>query len=263
MTGALPATGAPPALTFLAATSLPVTSSAPRGGDPATFRGMARPGGRVARSLRSAAVVAGAVGLALSAAGCAGTASAASRPVGVLAFRPVDCMLPLARRVAHPVPVGRAVCAAADPAAIASTPPAGALPARTVLLPEGPGLFPGSPARWVLGPADLSGRLLRRVVVVKESAGPYYQVDLALTPAALRALDAVASTRARSSTPSASSQQDYRATEAIAVGGLVVAVPTIQSPHLSGSLALAAGGWAQAVRIRELLLAGSAAGRAG
>lgn len=132
-----------------------------------------------------------------------------------------------------PVPLNaapsRADCSASNAASLPNTPPLKDTAKATVILPQY-----DNTVRYVLGPADLKGDVVKNAVVVAPTNGGGYTVQVTFTPAGGRAFDKIAAQRykfysASSSVPNPASM------EAIDLDGVVEAAPTIQAPSFHGT----------------------------
>jgi preprotein translocase subunit SecD len=168
-----------------------------------------------------------------------------------LLFRPVYCAVPnysaSAAKTATKVPITSSValtaaqaqsaCTYADGAALPSTPVANDSAANAVILP----MYDGS-ERWILGPADLKGNVVKNAIVVAPGGNGnlQYQVQVTFTKAGSSAFDKIAAQRfpyysASSSTPNPKSQ------EAIELDGQVESVPQIEAAAFHGTAVISGG----------------------
>jgi hypothetical protein len=171
-----------------------------------------------------------------------------------LNFRPVYCVAPnyvaphsasgvatsgSATTDASPPPtaapvagVSQADCANVNLASIPSTALTADDPAATVLIP----LYDRS-ARYILGPADLSGDVVSTASVVTSEGGDGSQVQITFTASGADQFDEVASERypyyeANVSNPPVESQ------EAIELNAVVLSAPVIQAREFNGTVIL-------------------------
>ncbi|MCU4184849.1 protein translocase subunit SecD [Acidiferrimicrobium sp. IK] len=127
------------------------------------------------------------------------------------------------------------ICSASNGSQIPSTTPAGDLEKSYVLVPASSGSGLGT-NRFLLGPADLTGRAVKNAYVSVSSTGAY-TVELQFTGEGSKQFDAMAAIRNKYY--SASSQTvDPRSQEAIDLDGQVESAPTIQSAQFNGQASI-------------------------
>ncbi len=103
----------------------------------------------------------------------------------------------------------------------------------TVILPSSANSGYGS-ARWVLGPADLTGSAIKTASAeVPANTTNQYVVSMTLTGSGLNAFNAIAVVRHASYSPAATNQS-YKSLEAFELDGSVESAPTIQSAPFTG-----------------------------
>ncbi len=126
-------------------------------------------------------------------------------------------------------------CSASNGTQIPSTTPAKDLQGSYVLVPAAAGSGLGT-NRFVLGPADLTGRAVSNAYVAVGSTGAY-SVQLQFTSAGGKAFDRMAAIRNRYYSATATTV-DPRSQEAIDLDGQVESAPTIQSSSFNGQASI-------------------------
>jgi hypothetical protein len=145
-----------------------------------------------------------------------------------LLFRPVDCEVAVAFGSTTPFDSPGTTCASVDGSSIASTPPGEDDPANSVLLPS----YDGG-RRYVLGPADLNGSVVRSTSIGASPVGDGYQVYVDFTALGTKEFDTIAAAR-YSMYQLDETRPGYGALEAMDVAGVVEAAPAIQAPVFNG-----------------------------
>jgi preprotein translocase subunit SecD len=135
----------------------------------------------------------------------------------------------------NPVPVNstpsQADCSASNSAQLPSTPVQKDTSKATVILPYYQN--PSASARYILGPADMSGTGVSNASVILSSAGQY-QVNLTFTGRGSNQFDNIASQRYPYYKQNPSNPP-YQSLEAFELDGTVYSAPTIQAPTFNGS----------------------------
>jgi preprotein translocase subunit SecD len=124
-----------------------------------------------------------------------------------------------------------AVCAASNSSQVPTTTPEEAKPGSYVILPYYKD--PATSARYVLGPADMSGNGVKSASVVLDQAGQY-QVQLNFTGKGSSEFDKIASERYPFYQQN-QSNPPYQSLEAFELDGTVYSAPTIQAPSFHGT----------------------------
>jgi hypothetical protein len=164
-------------------------------------------------------------------AGCGHTGTPVLIIPSTFYLRPVDCVIPLygasSTTSATPSIVSPSVCRIQDAASLESTRPAAETAAVSVILP-----YYDNAARYVLGPADMDGRVIGSSIVI-QGQGSGYQVQVTLTSQGAAEFDKIAALRYPYY------QQDqrnppYQSMEAFEVDGVVWEALVIQASSFNG-----------------------------
>ncbi|MGH9078310.1 MAG: SecD/SecF family protein translocase subunit [Acidimicrobiales bacterium] len=135
----------------------------------------------------------------------------------------------------------QSACTTANSATLPTTPVAADAKANAVILP----LYDNS-ARWILGPADFGGNVVKTALVVAPGSNNQvsYTVQVNFTKAGSAAFDAMAAQRNRyydgGAAPSANPNY-YQSLEAIELDGVVESVPQIQNSSYNGTAVISGG----------------------
>jgi preprotein translocase subunit SecD len=125
--------------------------------------------------------------------------------------------------------LGTAYCSASNASSLPTTPASKDVAGSTVILP-----YYDNTLRYVLGPADMSGNVVKNAIVVAPQNGGGYSVQLTFTGKGGDQFDKVAAERYPYYSSSASAP-DPRSQEAIELDGVVESAPTIQAPSFNGT----------------------------
>ncbi len=165
-----------------------------------------------------------------------------------LLFRPVYCTIPnyspVAAKTATGLPIKSAVgltaaqaqsaCSYAAGAAVPTTPIANDTPGNAVILPEYDNAL-----RYVLGPADLKGNVVKNAIVVAPGNGSLqYEVQVTFTKSGSAAFDRIAAERFPYYSASSPS---YKSQEAIELDGVVESAPAIEAAAFHGTAVISGG----------------------
>ncbi|MGH9121947.1 MAG: hypothetical protein ACRDYC_08370, partial [Acidimicrobiales bacterium] len=115
----------------------------------------------------------------------------------VLYFRPVDCTIPSYTKPsstsAATAPTGApssSDCSSSDASSLVSTSVNQDSPTNSVLLP-----YYDHTVRYILGPADMKGNVVKNAIVVTSQAGAGYEVQVTFTTKGVVKFDTIASQR--------------------------------------------------------------------
>lgn len=132
--------------------------------------------------------------------------------------------------------VSESDCSSADSAALPSTPVADDNPKDSVILPVDPKAFPQDPtARYILGPADLTGTAVSNASADIDSQTGQYTVQLSLTGSGATKFDDIASSR-YACYEEDTSNPPFCSLEAFELDGVVESAPTFQASSFNGSV---------------------------
>jgi preprotein translocase subunit SecD len=124
-------------------------------------------------------------------------------------------------------------CSAANAASIPSTSPDNDVAGATVLLPSSPDMGITNGDRWLLGPADLTGEIVKSASAAVDTSNNQYVVNVTLNGKGLAGFNKVAAVRNKFYQASASSQP-FDALEAIELDGVVESTPAIENSTFAG-----------------------------
>lgn len=180
----------------------------------------------------------------------------------VLYFRPVDCVIPayVAPRTSSSttsVPTtttttptttsttlapgavnATTACSSTDPSSIPTTTPAQDKPGSSVVLPVDPAAFPTDPtARYVLGPADMTGSVISNAAAEINSTTGQYTVALTLNSKGAVEFDKIAASRYACYQQSPSNPPPC-SEEAFELDGLVESAPDFQASSFNGNVSI-------------------------
>ena len=129
----------------------------------------------------------------------------------------------------------QAACATANSAALPTTPVAQDSSSHAVILP----MYDNS-GRWILGPADLKGNVVKNAIVVAPGASSVsYQVQVTFTKPGGAAFDRIAAERFPYYTKNGA--VNPKSQEAIELDGVVESVPQIQAASFNGTAIISGG----------------------
>ncbi len=136
-----------------------------------------------------------------------------------------------------PVPLdaapSQADCSASNAAQLPTTGPDGDTSKATVIVTASPTSGYSSSARFILGPADLTGRGVSSASVSQDPNTSQYVVNLSFNAAGSAAFDKMAAVRNQFYNKSATSA-DPRSQEAIELDGVLESAPTIDTSSFNG-----------------------------
>ena len=121
-----------------------------------------------------------------------------------------------------------------DPANVPSTNPDADSPYNSVVVPAAPSAGYGS-QRWILGPADLKGEIVKTASAALDTTNGQYVVNVTLTNSGLTAFNKIATVRHQFYNASAT-QQSFASLEAIELDGVLYSAPTIESAPFTGAV---------------------------
>ena len=121
-----------------------------------------------------------------------------------------------------------------DPANVPNTNPDDDNAAYSVVVPAAASAGYGS-QRWILGPADLKGEIVKTASAALDTTNGEYVVNVTLTNSGLTAFNKIATVRHQFYSASAT-QQSFASLEAIELDGVLYSAPTIESAPFTGAI---------------------------
>jgi preprotein translocase subunit SecD len=160
--------------------------------------------------------------------------AAAVRPAGQTApTTPPGGQAGTTTAVPPSAPPSQADCSASNAAQLPTTSADGDTANATVIVTASPTSGYPTNTRFILGPADLTGRGVKTAGVSQDQTTGQYAVNLSFTAAGSSAFDKMASVRNQYYNKSASSP-DPRSQEAIELDGVLESAPTIEQASFNG-----------------------------
>jgi preprotein translocase subunit SecD len=128
------------------------------------------------------------------------------------------------------LPAGVPTTAEATP----STNPNNDLATNTVIVPQSSTSGYSGGTRWILGPADLSGEIVKTASSALDTTNGEYVVNVTLTSSGLKKFNAIA--KIRNQYVTSSSTTDPKSEEAIELDGVLESAPTINDATFTGPI---------------------------
>jgi preprotein translocase subunit SecD len=129
-------------------------------------------------------------------------------------------------------------CSNSNAAALPSTPPSQDDPTKYVILPVDPKAYPQSPTvRYVLGPADMTGRAVSNASAQVDTTTGQYSVSLTLTGKGAVQFDNIAASRYACYKQN-TTNPPYCSQEAFELDGVVESAPDFQAASFNGNVSI-------------------------